>query len=195
MLHALTPTWALLLHIFTGSSCSAACVFSWEMLMCALCRWRICIPGETLGAEAGERNESCAVNHSLPRRQRGMQKATTPYKKINNPHQPYTHSTEVRYIFTCSDAVCSTDALQDEGLSHANWMTHFHSAFSHTLAFHRQSDFLTKLFCALAYLFSQTCTYGCQSWEMLEGEDAKWKGGHTKTHCSASSFHCRAFHF
>lgn len=47
------------------------CVRHQEMLMCVMCSLRVCIPGEILGAEAGERNESCAVNHSLPRRSRG----------------------------------------------------------------------------------------------------------------------------
>lgn len=55
--------------IFTGPSCSRVC--HQEMLMRVRCSLSVCIPGEILGAEAGERNESCAVNHSLPRRRRG----------------------------------------------------------------------------------------------------------------------------
>lgn len=56
---------------FSLSPAVALCVCNQEMLMCVMRSLRVCIPGENTGAEARERNESCAVNHSLPHRRRG----------------------------------------------------------------------------------------------------------------------------
>ena len=108
-----TPTgapWRAFFVISPGPAAALLC--HREMLMCVMCSLRVCIPGEILGAEAGERNESCAVNHSLPRRRR---RGDACRKQLHTKRTTATHR-EVGYISTCLSAVCSTDAL-----AHAEW--------------------------------------------------------------------------
>ncbi len=92
---------------------------------------------------------------------RRMQKATTAHKKKHRHNTPLSqlrlHLPECSLQHRCSAGWRAfSRALND---------TFPLSAFSHTLAFHKQSGFLSELFCALAYLFPQTCTYDCQSWK------------------------------
>lgn len=138
----------------------------------------------------GEGNESCAVNHSLPHRWRGETHAESNNCIQNTPPQHTIKSnTSPPYWMQSAAQMLPLD----EGLSHANWMTHFHSLLFYFLTrthISQAGRFPFGALCALAYLFSQTCTYDCQNWKMLEGEDAKWKSVHTKTHCDASSFPC-----
>lgn len=129
------------------------------MALCTLCVCDVqfksfCIPGETLEAEARERSESCAVNHSLPRSRREETHA-----EKQRLHAKYTTHHYISYISTRS---CLRRT-----------MTHFCSFLFST--FHRRCDFLSKLFCAVAYLSSQTRTL--PEPDMLEGEDAKCKAG------------------
>lgn len=128
-----------------------------------MCSLRVCIPGEILRAEAGERNESCAVNHSLPHRRRG------------ETHAESNNCIQIKHHWNMpfkSDT--SPPARMQSAAQMLHWMKGFLTQaewriptllFPHTLTFHKQSDFLSELFCSLAYLFPQTCTYDCQSWK------------------------------
>ena len=103
------PHWSAMTCVFVISPGPAAALLCHrEMLMCVMCSLRVCIPGEILGAEAGERNESCAVNHSLPRRRRRGDACRK--QQLHTKRTTATHR-EVGYISTCLSAVCSTDAL------------------------------------------------------------------------------------
>lgn len=166
------PRWSAVTCAFVISpSPAVALLCRREILMCVMCSLRVCIPGEILGAEAGERNESCAVNHSLPRRRRRGDACRK--QQLHTKRTTATHR-EVGYISTCPTAVCSTDAL-----THAEWHISTLCFFSHALKFRQQSDFLPELFCMLAYLFAQTCTYDCQSWKCWRERMRNKKGGHT----------------
>lgn len=106
-------------------------------------------PWWNAGAEAGERNESCAVNHRLPRRRRGETHA----ESSNCKKPPPQHSTALSPIHLHHPkVVCSVAARLNEGLSWAVWLTRFHSLlFSHSgftsWAISLQSSFVPRPTC------------------------------------------------
>lgn len=159
------PRWSAVTCAFVISpSPAVALLCRREILMCVMCSLRVCIPGEILGAEAGERNESCAVNHSLPRRRRRGDACRK--QQLHTKRTTATHR-EVGYISTCPTAVCSTDAL-----THAEWH------ISTLLFFSRAQISPAERFPSWALLYAGllVCTnlhLRLPKLKMLEGEDAK----------------------
>lgn len=102
------------------------------------------------GAEAGERNESCAVNHSLPHRSRGETHAEIHHH--NTPlSQIHLHLPECSLRHRCS---ARWRAFSDEPND-----TFPLFAFSFTRShFTGGAISFQRPLCALAYLLPQTCT-------------------------------------
>lgn len=102
------------------------------------------------GAEAGERNESCAVNHSLPHRSRGETHAEIHHH--NTPlSQIHLHLPECSLRHRCS---ARWRAFSDEP-NDTFPLFAFSSTRSH---FTGGAISFQRPLCALAYLLPQTCT-------------------------------------
>lgn len=102
------------------------------------------------GAEAGERNESCAVNHSLPHRSRGETHAEIHHH--NTPlSQIHLHLPECSLRHRCS---ARWRAFSDEPNDTFPLFT-FSFTRSH---FTGGAISFQRPLCALAYLLPQTCT-------------------------------------
>lgn len=153
-------------------------------------------PWWNTGAEARERNESCAVNHSLPHRRRGethaesnncIQKKKKKKRKKKRPQHTIKPNTFP------PGQVQSVARLDRNGfLTETEWHISTLCFFSHTQISQADKFPLRALLCP-GLLVSTNLHLGLPTLGMLEGEDAKWKGGRTMIHCNTYCSHCRAF--
>lgn len=141
----LTPTRGLWwkFAILLGPA-AARCAQSKDANVCDV-QFRSLHPQWNNGAEAGERNESCAVNHSLPHRSRGETHAEI--------HQ---HNTPLSQIHLHLPECSLQHRISTRWRAFSDKLNDTFPLFPRTLTFH---DFLSEPLWALAYLLPQTCTY------------------------------------
>lgn len=80
-----------------------------------------------------------------------MQKATTEYKKKTQPQHTIKPNTSPPA--RAQSTVSQTLRWMKGFLTQTEWHISTRRFLFHTLRFHKQCDFLSELFCALAYLF------------------------------------------
>lgn len=147
-----------------------------------MCSLRVCIPGEILEPklERGMSHVQWIIASHTGGEGRGMQKATTAYEKTTTHHYVKREPARVQ-------PAAQTLGWMKGSLTQTEW----HITTLVLLLTRSHFTSLAIPFEALlcpGLLVSSNLHLGLPKLVMLEGEDAKWKGGHTKMYCNTSSF-------
>lgn len=169
--------------VFTTPSCSTApCVQSGDANVCDV-QFKSLYPRWMLETERGVSHVQWIIASHAEGEGRRMQKATTAYKKKHHHNtSPPARTQSAAHMLRWMKGF----------LTHAEWHISMLGFFSHTRISQGERFPFRVLLCP-SLLVSTNLHLRLPKLEMLEGEDAKWEGDHTKTHCNTSSFHCRAF--